>query len=577
MGDSIVRRLAAIAALTLPLAACGSSKTTSHPGSTSGEAGAGGAATTCEPRRERCAGQSLMVCDASGDGEHLQMTCAEGLRCVEAEGRARCDTRACVPGQPMCSDNRVTTCADDGSGPRSGGTSCGARLCEGGKCVDVECEPGRSLCKNRDLLTCGDDGRSIVRVESCTPSEVCDSELGDCVPWTCAPHQSVCEGTVAKTCNAYGSGWLPDAVDCAEDGAQCLAGQCSRQVCEPALRYCRDDNVMQCNLQGDTLVLQHACNHATEHCEAFSGGFAECYSDVCVPGVVGCDKNAIKTCNDEGVYPVDGEDCGEQWCIDGECSDDTCQDGTYLCQGSDVYICLFQHAPQLVQTCDADSVCRATGTVSDPGAAGGVFCGPRGCAPGKSSCFANQIGTCRDDGEGLAKVTGDCAADGEVCTAQLTCAASAVDALGVDEHLLPLYSDALTANLVEISSARTLTQLKAWLVFPAARQLRWVVYEQSGAAFVAKVDKLMNVSSSSGFVTSPLFDFALEPGKRYLLGVAVSGGDVTGYYDTAPLSRRASFGLVFGQVTTTYAASYDFLDSFDSEAVLNLEVTTRAP
>ena len=112
------------------------------------------------------------------------------------------------------------------------------------------------------------------------------------------------------------------------------------------------------------------------------------------------------------------------------------------------------------------------------------------------------------------------------------------------------------------------------MVFLSSRQLRWVIYEQTGTSFVAKVDKVANVSAGSGFVASPAFSFQLQAGKRYLVGVALSGGDVSSYYDMAPYESRTSFGSVLGVFSSSYAAKYDYLDSFYHESLLLLEITT---
>jgi hypothetical protein len=572
MGRRIALGLGLIVALGLLVAACGSSKTTAAGpgGGDGGEGGeAGGTATICVPFSKRCAGLDIIACNALGQAESLDTTCATGLRCVEEAGTAHCDTRVCTPGQPLCDGNVATVCAADGGGPKSGGTSCKSAVCENGACVPVECEPGSRMCKNGALLSCGDDGASIARVDNCTSSQVCDSDQGKCLPRVCMPDQPSCDGTVAKTCNAFGSGYLPDPVDCADDSLQCVAGKCSKQICIPVQRSCKDDNVVQCNLTGDELVLQQTCVHEKEHCEDFSGGFASCYADVCTAGKVGCDKNAVKTCNDAGYYPADGEDCGDGWCADGACHAKTCNDGEYFCQGSDIYLCLFQEPPLLQQSCAAGQVCRSAGMPS------AAFCGEPDCTPGATTCLKNQIGKCASDGATLSQVTSDCGADSTICTVEPKCAAKAVDTLGADESVQPLYQDTFIGDVIEVTSARTLTQLSANLSFPNGRQLRWVIYEQAGSAFIAKVDKVASVTSASGAVTSPAFNFQLQAGKTYLVGLVVTGGDVLGtYYDSAPYEAHVSFGTILGMFAGGYSATYASLDSFVYDTVFYLEVTT---
>lgn len=540
-GWSIAWALAAIVATCGLAAACGSSKS-NRPGDVQGEAGAGaGGASSCT--------------DGSSG------SCAPST------------PRVCLPGEPLCNGNVATLCADDGSGPKRGGTSCGDQLCVAGKCLAVECDASATLCSGNELYRCNADGKSLTLVADCGTSQACDADQGKCVPRVCTPNEKSCDGNVVKTCNPSGSGFQGAPLDCAADGLKCLAGACSDKICEPVLRYCRDDNIVQCSLKGDEFVLQRECVHESEHCEEFSGGFAECYADVCTPGQVGCHQNAVKVCNDEGIYPADGESCGKGYCQDGECVERPCEPDTLICEGSDIYLCQYQAPPVLFQECEAPSVCRSAGPFAQADFIYGAFCGSTSCSPGETACLQNRIGTCGEDGESLTLAVTDCASSDQICTAEPKCAASAVDQLGVDELLFQVSDGYFAGNVVEVTSTRTLTQLRTWLAFLSARQLRWVVYEQVASSFVAKVDKVSSVTTSSGVVASPAFDFQLQAGKRYLLGVAISGGDVSGYADQVPLPR-ASFGVVYGMLGSPYTATIDFPGSFETSLAFLLEVTT---
>jgi hypothetical protein len=575
MASSIVARARAIAFFGIALAACGSSKTNDGAATGSDGGAAGAASDACVPFTQRCDGRSIKLCNPDGASETVQLTCAEGLRCVEAGGTAGCDTRACTPGEALCDGNLATTCAADGSGPKPGGTSCSPRQCELGKCVAIECTAGALLCSGGDVHRCGRDGKSITLVEDCEPGELCDADTGKCSERVCQPDLASCNGTIANTCNRFGTGFL-DPLDCADDELECYDGKCIDRVCEPAQRFCRDDNVVQCSLSGEDSTLSQTCNHPLEHCEESSGGFAFCFADVCTPGELSCDKNVVKRCTEQGSFPSEiEEDCGDGWCVDGACAARTCESGSYFCQDSDIYYCEYQAPPQLYVECEGDTVCRSAGATSDPNYPYGVFCGERSCTAGETACLQNQIGKCGADGESLSEVTTSCATDGKVCTVDHACAATATDSLGVGETGVFLAADSFTGNLIEVTSARTLTQLRGYLGLPSARQLRWVIYEQTGNAFVAKVDKVASVASSTGFVASPAFSFPLQVGKRYLLGVAISGGDVSSYYDGAPYEAHMSFGSVLGQFSSFYAARYDYLDNFSHESLLQLEVTTQ--
>lgn len=591
MGRSIVAGARAILGLGLLLGACGSSKTntdndpgSANPSGDGGErgggdegdaAGASASPRSCVPFTKRCDGQQIKGCNADGASESIDVSCVDGLRCVQAGSTAHCDTRACTPGQPLCDGNVATSCAPDGTGPIPGGKSCNSQKCELGKCIEVECEANAVICSNGDVYRCGKDGASIALVDDCDAGELCDPDAGKCLPPVCTPSARGCNGTIANSCNDFGTAIL-EPIDCADDGLQCYGGKCTKQICQPALRYCRDDDVVQCSLSGEELTLSQTCNHASEHCEESSGGFAFCFSDVCAPGKLSCDRNQVKLCTEQGDFPNEvEEDCGEGWCQDGACMERVCEVGSYFCQDSDIYYCQYQAPPDLYMECNGDTVCRSAGATSDPSIPYGVFCGEHSCAAGETACLKNQIGKCASDGESLSQVTTDCASDDKICTADLKCATSATDQLGVGETGQFLYSESFTGNLLEVSSARTLTQLKAYLLFPSARQLRWVIYEQSGTAFVAKTDKVASVASGTGLIASPAFSFRLQAGKRYLVGLAVSGGDVSSYYDGAPYAARISFGAVLGQFSSPYVARYDYLDSFTHDWLLQLEITTE--
>lgn len=576
MGRSILGYVGAVAGLTVLFAACGSSKSSDPPGSGDNQGGEGSDPTSCAPNTKRCDGRDVVLCGVDGKTETVELTCAEGLRCRQDGTNASCDTRACTPGQPLCDGNFATTCDANGAGPKPGGTSCAGQMCMAGKCTAVSCDGGEQLCSNGDLYSCSEDGKSITLVQDCISGTVCDSDQGKCLRSVCTPNQATCQGTTAKTCNAFGTDFT-DSVDCADDELNCVAGKCTKQICVPAQRSCKDDNVVQCSLSGEELTLSQTCNHSSEHCEESSGGFAFCFADVCTPGKVGCEKNMVKTCNEQGFYPTDGEDCGDGWCMDGECQERNCEVGTYFCQDASIHYCQDQAPPVLYQECEAGTQCRAAGAVSTVDFPVSIFCGEPNCEAGATVCFANQVGKCASDGESLVQVTDDCEAAGEVCGSDATCAATAVDSVGEAETIAPLSNETFTGNLIEVTATRKLTQLRSYLLFPSARQLRWVVYEETGTAFVAKADKVSSVASSTGFVTSPAFNYQLTAGKRYLVGLAVSGGDVSTYYDGVPYEPRSSFGLVFGIFNGTYTGRYEYLDNFYHDSVMQIELTTALP
>jgi hypothetical protein len=347
-------------------------------------------------------------------------------------------------------------------------------------------------------------------------------------------------------------------------------------MCNPVQRYCQDGNVFQCDLDGQTLSLSQTCD-SKQYC-ATTGVYAFCTTDVCVPGQKICDKNTAKICSDDGSFPPEGIDCGSDgWCEAGACTPRTCTPETYYCNGSGIYYCPLDAPPTFFLTCGDALTCRVVPGVQDPElGTSNTLCTPLACTPGSTACLLNKLGTCATDGTSLSSVTTDCTANSNVCTPDAKCAATATDTFGVDEDVQPVYAGNFVGDMIAVTSARKLTELGMWLVFQSSRELRWVIYEQTGSAFVAKVDKVVTVASSTGWVSAPGFSYPLQAGKVYLLGVVVSGGGATHSLDIAPFAQP-SFGTLLGWMNSAYSTSYYYLDSFAGEGVAQLRVTTAFP
>ena len=580
MGTSIVGHWVAICGLGLLAVACGSSNndrqaSNDHP------------AITCKPDSTRCNGQNVELCDASGQSETVAQTCKADQFCRDDGAGAHCDKQACSPNQPICDGTVATTCMADGTGPAAGGNDCkdSGDVCMLGKCFgDVappttSCTPGDFSCQSGNLYACGNDGATQTVVQFCRTGQLCDADLEQCTGPVCVANQSNCEGMIAKTCNATGSAWLPDTDDCS-DGRMCVNGKCVQpNTCNPGQRSCKDGNVYQCGTDGQTLTLALTCERASKlHC-ATTGVYAFCTEDVCVPGQKVCDQNTSKVCNDDGSLPDDGTDCGDDaWCESGECTPRTCTENTYYCSGMDVYYCNSDQPPTLISHCPDTQGCLALPGAQDPqSGSNGALCAPLPCAAGAAVCLQNQLGTCATDGASVTQVTTDCAAGGNVCTSDGKCAASVMESLGIDESVQPAYADYFAGDVIAVTSTRKLSGLGTWLVFQTTRQLRWVLYEQTSSSFVAKIDKVVTVASSTGLVAAPDdFTYTLQAGKAYLLGVVVSGGGATLTTDTAPFPQP-SFGTLLGSVDSTYMSTYSYLDSFSTEGVFQLQVTTALP
>jgi len=623
MGCSIGRRVA-IVGLGLVLAACSGSKSETGSGGANGTAGAsfgggsaGGASGACTPGATRCDGLNVKQCDDSGAKETITSTCsssqtcsngkceagacvpktstckdgavwkcsesgvsslaeqcAAGLFCRVDGNDASCSAQACTPAEAVCDGNVATFCRADGAGVVPGGMDCrkSMQACDGGKCRPVVCTNGEKSCQHGDVYLCSHNGTDTSLLAACSTDEVCDADMGSCRKKLCEPGKASCDGTRTVTCNAFGSAWLPTATDCATDGKICVNGGCKKQICAQNRSFCKDGDVYSCDSSGTSATLSQSCNPSTEHCATYSGGsFGYCKANDCHAGDTLCDDNVIKVCNADGSLPATGTACDDtQFCESGQCKPRPCVLGSYFCKGSDVYYCDF-NSPFvfLSQTCDADSSCQPLGT-------SGAVCAPLTCKPSSTACVGDKIGTCAANGQGLSSVTTDCTATSNVCTSDLKCAKSATDLIGEAENAEVIAASTLVGDAIDVDSTRHLIELQTQLVLSGPRELRWIVYEQSGQTFAAKVDKVVSAVAGSGLVSSGPFDCKLIAGKRYLLGVVISGGDGIDYIDAMPFVRDVSFGTVAGRFVTSYPSTFD-VGSVDTSYVSRMKVVTEAP
>jgi hypothetical protein len=531
------------------------------------------AAGACVPNTSTCKDGAVWKCDANGVST-LAEQCAVGLFCRVDDDNATCSAQACTPGQPVCDGNVATTCRADGSGSASGGVDCAKsnRACEGGQCYDVVCKTGEKSCQHNDVYLCSHNGTSVSLLTGCHSDEVCDAAMGSCRKKLCDPGKAVCDGTRTQTCNEFGSAWLPGSTDCATDGKICVTGSCKKQICAASRSVCQDGNVYNCDSTGTTLTLSQTCNPTTEHCATYSGGsYGYCKTNDCKAGESVCDGNVIKVCNADGSLPSTGTSCTDaQTCENAQCKARPCVPGSYFCKGADVYYCDFSSPfMYLNQSCDSESSCKPVGTT-------GATCSPFACSPGSTACVGDKIGTCAADGQSLSAVTTDCTATTNVCGSDLKCAKSATDTIGLAENAEVISASTMLGDVIDVDSTRKLTELQTQLVLTSPRELRWIVYELSGQNFVAKVDKIVSQPAATGFVSSGAFNFKLTAGKRYVLGVVITGGDAVDYIDTMPYGRDVSFGTVTGRVITYYPSTFDIF-SVDMSYVSQMKVITEAP
>lgn len=526
---------------------------------------------TCAPNTKFCQDGAVWKCDAEG-ATVMSQQCKLDQFCREDGDSASCTNQACTPGESLCDGQTATTCLADGSGTKPGGTDCSAskQTCYQGQCRDVACTGGMKVCQHDDVYLCSLNGTGMSLLADCQGNEVCDGGMGACRARVCEPGKVSCDGTRVVTCNEYGSAWLTDSKDCAAESKICAAGSCKKQVCLSNSTYCQDNKIYQCDSTGTTGTLSQTCGEQY-HCVSWTT-YAVCQQKECTPGQILCDANVVKTCTADGDYPTDGAPCGnDEYCDAAKCKPRGCQIDQAFCQSGSIYYCNQFGPPSLVQQCGADTVCKAT----DQGAS----CTELPCSPGTTTCLGNKVGTCAADGQALSKVTDDCIATSTVCTADLKCAKSTIDLLALNENLEAFSGGTFIGDAVEMSSARKLTELQVNLVINGMRELRWAIFElNANNIYVAKVDKIVSNVTGNGYISSGPLNFTLKAGKRYLLGVAVSGGDsvAVAYYDTAPFSSPISFGTVIGRVNNYYTSQLDSGNVYP-EYAYQVKVTTEAP
>lgn len=529
--------------------------------------------TSCVPNTKFCKNGGVWKCDATGGGSTLDKGCSAAQFCREDDDTARCSDQACTPGEGLCDGDVATTCATDGSRPVPGGTDCAStkQVCYRGECRDMACKSGMKVCQHDDVYLCAKNGTDMALLADCQPGEVCDPDMGACRTKVCEVGATSCDGTRVTKCNEFGSAWQAGGTDCAADNQICVAGTCKKQTCAASYSFCQDGSVYQCDGNGIASTLVQSCQDQGQHCISYGSG-AYCGSD-CKANQTTCDNNVSRVCSPDGSWPQTGTDCGDKICdpYSGTCKTKVCDPYTYYCKNGDIYYCDYRGAgsPNEIpsQYCSSDTTCQ----VQDDAAS----CVPLPCSPGETACLGNKVGTCAADGQSLASVTEDCTATSTVCGPDAKCAKSIVDTLGVAEDAVPESAGYLLGNVIQVTSARKVTEIQMNLVLAAPRELRWVIFEQSGANFVGRIDKVTSSVSGTGFLSSGPISYALKAGKTYLFGVAISGGNAIAYFDTAPFTGSASFGGVLGRIDNPYASTIQ--PYVDASYLYQMKLTTELP
>ena len=317
----------------------------------------------------------VYLCDSDKDCTAVDMVCDKDAgECVDCLGNAdclpeeHCVETTCVDdvcdqglGDPLCAENKVVVCADDGSAwlPVE---QCGAEeYCESAECLPWMCEPGETGCADEIASTCNDNGSGYSEEQDCEASgkvcvdaecqevvcdlddypqcadptavlhciakgttlaevacgggQFCSDGAGNCEAWVCQPGGSTCDEQVAKTCDQWGSGWSEE-IDCDLAGLYCYQGGCEDQVCTPGYVWClTEDSQAHCDEAG--MAFDTVPCGAEQTCWD-----DQCHDWVCPPGQPMCAGKIATLCDLLGSGPKPGgESCDGLGvvCLDGEC------------------------------------------------------------------------------------------------------------------------------------------------------------------------------------------------------------------------------------------------------------------
>lgn len=196
--------------------------------------------------------------------------------------------------------------------------------------------------------------------------------------------------------------------------------------------------------------------------------------------------------------------------------------------------------------------------------------------------MGDRLGTCAADGKSLSQLNEDCIAQGNVCSLNGSCLHYTSDEIGVGDP--NSVSDknpegTLVANVITVHTRRKLIVLQTFIAPKSPPpKLRWLVYEQVGNAFVAKVDVVVTQPLDLMNGVADVDNFPLEPGKTYLFGRVLSAADSTLNTEASSMAHL-SFGTVVGRLSLPYAASIDIaaLEVLQTDVVSFMRMDTLPP
>lgn len=165
------------------------------------------------------------------------------------------------------------------------------------------------------------------------------------------------------------------------------------------------------------------------------------------------------------------------------------------------------------------------------GTSGDSDCKVKGCDLSHGqTCIGNTVSGCNDDG--TATVTTDCTTTGKSCDAG-ACVASIIDHVGYTDWTTTVTMTASAAGVTlldfyEVTTSRTLTELKMYMVQPEEFTLDWLILESTERAGPYQTIFTTRTTSAGAMVTSAETTGSIQvpilAGRFYALGVALPAG-----------------------------------------------------
>jgi len=177
-------------------------------------------------------------------------------------------------------------------------------------------------------------------------------------------------------------------------------------------------------------------------------------------------------------------------------------------------------------------------------------------------------------GTGGGKLVGEGGGGGSTDGPHVTpsCGDCTVDVLGPAEKVE--FSDkhaSISSNIVDVTSTRVLRKIEATLQITERTSAAWVVYEEVAGAYVLRLDLPTKLDPADGVFDSMPFEFELQAGHRYAIGIYLNVGVC--YGSDSPESDELSFGKVAGSSFaggSDYHNDWDFVSLYGSQFAMNL-------